>query len=65
MPEFKVLFGDEYDDEIFDSEEEAENYAIDMAACIREGAEELFLSNPGDYDEYDYDDEYEIVEIDD
>ena len=65
MPKFKVLFGDEYDDEVFDSEEEAEDYAIDMAACIREGAEELSLSNPGDYDEDDYDDEYEIVEIDD
>lgn len=47
MPKFKVLFGDEYDDEVFDSEEEAEDYAIDMAACIREGLKYYLCPIPG------------------
>lgn len=64
MAKYKVLFNDEYQDEIFDTEEEAEEYALYLASCTREGAEILHMSNPGDYDADDYDDDYEIVEID-
>ena len=64
MAKYKVLFNDEYEDEVFDTEEEAEEYALYLCSCAKEGAEILHMSNPGDYDEDDYDDDYEIVEID-
>ena len=67
MAKFKILFDGEYEDEVFDSEECAEEYALYLCSCSREGAEILNLSNPGDYD-YDENDfespEYEIVEVD-
>lgn len=59
---YKILFNGEEQDETFDSEEAAEEYAMYLRSCSREGAEILHLSNPGDYDEDDYDDDYEIVE---
>ena len=64
MARYKVIFEDEEQDEIFDSEEAAEQYALYL--CSREGAEILHMSNPGDYD-YDEDEkyDYEIVEVDD
>ena len=47
----------------FDTEETAEDCALYLCSCARDGAETLRLSNPGDYD-YDEDDyeapEYEI-----
>lgn len=66
MAQYKVIFEDEEQDEIFNSEEAAEEYALYLCSCSREGAEILHMSNPGDYD-YDEDEEYdyEIVEIDD
>lgn len=55
-------------DEVFSSEEEAEDYAIYLQGCSRLGAEILHMSNPGDYP-YDEDDfeapDYEIFEIED
>ena len=56
----------EEEDEIFDTEEEAEEHAQYMCSCYYEGAEILNLSNPGDYP-LDPDDEvdYEIIEVDD
>lgn len=58
----------ELQDEVFETEEEAEEYALYLCSCSRIGAETLHWSNPGDYD-YDedtYEDpEYEIVELDD
>ena len=65
MSKYKVLFNDEEMDEVFDTEEDAEEYALYLCSCAREGAEILHMSNPGDYDEDDYDAEYEIVEEDD
>ena len=65
MEKYKVIFNDEEMDEIFDTEEAAEEYALYLCSCAREGAEILHMSNPGDYDEDDYDAEYEIVEVDD
>lgn len=64
---YKVIFDDEEQDEIFDTEEDAEEYALYLCSCSRFGAETLNMSNPGDY-EYDEDTfeipEYKIIEID-
>ena len=66
MEKYKIIFDGEEQDEIFATEEEAEEYALYLRSCSREGAEILHMSNPGDYE---YDDEnfdypeYEIVEI--
>ena len=65
MTKYKVLFNDEMEDEVFDTEEEAEEYALYLCSCTQEGAEILHMSNLGDYDVDDYDAEYEIVEVDD
>ena len=58
---------DELQDEVFESEEDAEEYALYLCSCARTGAEILHWSNPGDY-EYDEDTfeepEYEIIEED-
>lgn len=67
MSKYKIIFDGEEEDDIFDTEEAAEEYADYLVSCTREGAEILHMSNPGDYDydEDDFDDpEYEIVEID-
>ena len=63
MSKYKVWFNDEEMDAVFDTEEEAEEYALYLCSCTREGAEILHMSNPGDYDEDDYDEDYEIVEV--
>ena len=68
MAKYKVIFDGEEQDEVFGSAEAAEEHALYLCSCTREGAEILHMSNPGDYD-YDEDDfedpEYEIVEEDD
>ena len=64
---YRVIYGGEMEDEVFDTYEEAEDYALELRSCERTGAETRHMSNPGDYD-YDEDDfepsEYEIVEED-
>ena len=68
MSIFKIVFDGEECDEIFDTEEDAEDHALYLSSCNREGAEILHMSNPGDYDydEETYEDpDYEIIEIDD
>ena len=70
MPNYKIILIDpdgykEEQDEVFASEEEAEDYAIYLCGCARQGAEILNMSNPGDYpyDEDDFDEwDYEIIE---
>ena len=64
MSYWKIYFGEEEIDEVFDTYDEAKEHADYLAGCIRDGAETLHLSNPGDYDD-DYDSDYEIVEVDD
>lgn len=64
---FKIIFDGEEQDETFDTEEDAEEYALYLRSCTQTGAEILHMSNPGDYDydEDSYEDsEYEIVEDD-
>lgn len=73
MPKYMVELimpdGDrEMQDEIFDTEEEAEDYACYLQSCDRDGAEILHMSNPGDY-EYDPETfepvEYRIIKVND
>lgn len=66
MSKYKVIFEGEEEDEIFNSYEDAEEHALYLCSCSKQGAEILHMSNPGDYD-YDEDEEYEyeIIEIDD
>ena len=70
MAKYKVLmhFADgtsEYDDEVFDSEEEAEDYGAYLVGCASTGHETLNMSNPGDYPDDDYvDPDFEVVEVD-
>lgn len=67
MIKYKIIFDDEEQDEIFDTEESAENYALYLRSCNRLGAEIIHMSNTKDYD-YDDDDfedpDYDIVEFD-
>ena len=67
MPKYQVLFDGELEDEVFNTEEDADEYGLYLQSCSREGAEILHLSNPGDYD-YDEDafeaPDYEVVEVD-
>ena len=64
MAKYQVLFNGELEDDIFETESEAEEHALYLSSCTAVGAEILHMSNPGDYDE-DYDEDYEIIEIDD
>ena len=65
MKKYKILFDGEFEDEVFDSEEAADDYALYLVSCSRNGAEIMNMSNPGDYplDDF-YEPEYEIVEVD-
>ena len=55
MTKYKIILdGEEWEDDIFDSEEDAREYALYLVGCARTGAETLHWSNPGDY-EYDED----------
>lgn len=68
MNKYKIIFENEEQDEIFDSEEEAEDYALYLISCTKQGAEILNMSNPRDYefDEENWEDPtYEIIEFED
>ena len=71
MTKYKVIMHysngiSEEEEDIFDTEDDAEEYALYLISCGKEGAEILNLSNPGDYDLDDYDEpDFEIVEFDD
>ena len=65
---YKIMMDGEILDDIFDTEEEAEEHASYLNSCGRLGAEILHMSNPGDYDydEDEYEDsDYEIIEVED
>lgn len=55
---------EEYEDEVFETKEEAQECMDTIISDYHTGMETLNLSNPGDYP-YDEDDDidYEIVEI--
>lgn len=64
MAEYKIIINGDEQDEVFDTYEDADDYAQrELIPCYHEGGETLEMSNPGDYP-YDPEDEpeYEIVE---
>lgn len=55
----------EIDDEVFDTEEEAEAHGLVCVSNYRTGGEVLHLSNPGDYPlNEDEEVDFEVVEVD-
>ena len=68
MSKYRILIDNSLQDEVFDTREEAEEYAVYLCSCDRAGSEMLHMSNPGDneYDETTYESpEYDIIEDDD
>lgn len=71
MAKYKVIYhwsdgGVDEEDEYFDSEEDATEAGMYGLSCRQEGAEILWMSNPGDnpYDESDFEnDTFEVVEV--
>lgn len=71
MTKYKIIMHypdgeSEEQDEVFDTEAKAVDYANYLVGCSRTGAETLYWSNPGDYpyDENEFEEpEYEIIEI--
>ena len=67
MSKYKIIMlypeGEDEQDDIFDSEEDAEYYANYLCSCAKEGSEILNLSNPGDDPLVDEEIGYEIIEI--
>lgn len=67
MSRWRIEIDGDLQDEVFDNEEDATDYALYLLSCIKTGAETLFWSNPGDnpYDEDTYEDpDYEVYEED-
>lgn len=60
---YKIKFDnddfEEYEDEVFETREDAMNCIAQIESECRIGAETLNMSNPGDYP-YDEDDDFEI-----
>ena len=56
---------EEEQDEVFKTEEEAEEYALYLCSCTNQGTEDLHMSNPGDCSDIPPETDYEIIEVDD
>lgn len=69
MSKYKIVMiysdgTEEEQDEVFETESEAEDYACYLCGCYHEGAEILNMSNPGDYPlDEDDDVDFEIIEV--
>ncbi|SBN95773.1 Hypothetical protein PFR_JS12-1_1391 [Propionibacterium freudenreichii] len=55
----------EEQDEVFDTEAQAVDYAGYLVSCYDLGGEVLNMSNPGDYPLSEEEADYEIIEVDD
>ena len=64
IAKYKIIFESKEDDEVFDTYEEADDYALYLGSCYHEDGKILEMSDPGDYP-YDPEDEpeYEIIEV--
>ena len=64
MSKYKIIFDGTEEDDVFDTYEEADDYALYLVSCTRLGGQILEMSNPGD-NPYDPDDEpeYDIIEV--
>lgn len=71
MAKYKVIihYSDgtsEEEDEIFETRAEAESHGSYVCSCIETGAEDLYLSNSGDYPlEAAVSADYEVIEVED
>lgn len=54
----------EEEDEIFETEAEAEAYGADQCNNYSVGGEVLHMSNPGDYPLNDDEADFEVIEVD-
>lgn len=54
----------EEDDEVFETEAEANEHGLYLVSCYEEGGEILHMSNPGDYPLSDEKADFEIIEAD-
>lgn len=52
------------EEEVFETEEEAEEYGSVCASNWNQGAEDLYMMNPGDYPLPDEGPDWEVIEID-
>jgi len=69
MTKYKVLMyypdgTSQEDDEVFDTEAEAEDYGCYLCSCFRDGSETLHMSNPWENPMPDGEADFEIIEID-
>ena len=55
----------EEDDDVFETEAEAEQHGQQMCSDYRQGATVLHMHNPGDYPDPDDEIDYEVIEVDD
>lgn len=55
---------EEEDDEVFETEAEADEHGLYMVSCYSQGGEILHMSNPGDYPLSDEEADFEVIEID-
>ncbi len=55
----------EEDDEVFETEDEANEHGLYMVSCTSLGGEILHMSNPGDYPLSNEEVDFEIIEVDD
>ncbi len=64
MAKYKIIFEGEEQDEVFNTYDDAEDYANNLVGDYHEGGEILEMSNPGDYPYApDYEPEYIIVKL--
>lgn len=69
MTKYKAKFNEngleDYEEELFDSYEEAEEYGYTILSACALGAEILRLSNPGDHPEPDEDEDpaFSVIEV--
>ena len=55
----------EEDDEVFETEDEAEAQGLELCSCYVAGGEVLHMSNPGDYPLSEDDDvDFNVIEVD-
>jgi hypothetical protein len=55
----------EEDEEVFETEAEAEQHGLQMCSDFSQGGEVLHMHNPGDYPDPDDQIDYEVIEVDD
>lgn len=57
----------EEEDELYETEDQADEAGLYGCSCFNEGGEVLHLSNPGEYpnDSIESECDYEIIEVDD